>query len=167
ADASTSAAAARHGPHHEAQKATSTGTFESRMMPSKVDKSALIGVATAGRAALQEPQRPVSARWFKATLFFVLQAGQVRIMDWLIRLLDAAGLHFVAALLCASEPFHLRGCNSSPIGRHKQEPSRSRRPAQAVSNRNRRSKIRLASDARIEGQTLQFATVPEQAASRI
>ncbi len=54
------------------------------MMPSKVEMSALIGSATGGSAALQDPQRPVSARWFNATRFFVLQAGQVRINDWLI-----------------------------------------------------------------------------------
>jgi hypothetical protein len=54
------------------------------MMPSNREASTLIGADTGGRAALQEPHRPVSDKWLNATRFFVLQAGQVRIMDWLI-----------------------------------------------------------------------------------
>src|SRR4051812_27400409 len=84
ARASTSGAAARQGPHQEAQKSTRTGTRDSRMMPSKVDKSALMGAATGASAALQDPHRPVSARWLNVTRFFVLQTGQVRMIDWLI-----------------------------------------------------------------------------------
>jgi hypothetical protein len=70
-------AAMWQGPHHSAQKSTSTGTRASRVISSKADASTSMGSADGDRVALQEPQRPVSDRCLADTRFFVPQAGQV------------------------------------------------------------------------------------------
>jgi hypothetical protein len=82
------------------------------MMPSNKETSALIGAEMGGSAALQEPQRPVSAKWSNATRFFVLQAGQERIIDWLITQLDARTLAFVAPLFAPVEPLNIRAADA-------------------------------------------------------
>src|SRR5262245_51653100 len=48
----TSGAAILHGPHHAAQKSTSTGTLAPRRTLSKISGSASIGSETAGISAL-------------------------------------------------------------------------------------------------------------------
>ncbi len=58
----TSGAAARHGPHHSAQKSTNTGTREFWTISSNNTSSTSMGSATGGKGDLQDPQRPVSAR---------------------------------------------------------------------------------------------------------
>ena len=62
ASASTSGGAMRHGAHHSVQKSTNAGTRESRMMPSNAATSTSMGASNGGRAALQDPHRPLSAR---------------------------------------------------------------------------------------------------------
>jgi hypothetical protein len=58
----TSGAAERQGPHHAAQKSTSTGTEALFMTSSKRTGSAGNGSAIGASAALQAPHRPVLAR---------------------------------------------------------------------------------------------------------
>ena len=62
-----------HGPHQEAQKSTSTGTFAVAMMSSNELASAAIGSLTGGSGALHEPQRPLSAKCCAGIRFWVRQ----------------------------------------------------------------------------------------------
>src|SRR5689334_4652400 len=62
ASALTSGAAMRQGPHQDAQKSTNTGTRASRTIRSNVSVSTSIGSDKGGRAALHDPQRPLSER---------------------------------------------------------------------------------------------------------
>src|SRR4051812_43576062 len=62
ASAVTSGAAMRQGPHQDAQKSTNTGTRASRTIRSNVSLSTSIGSDKGGRAALHDPQRPLSER---------------------------------------------------------------------------------------------------------
>lgn len=58
----TFGAAILHGPHHSAQKSTSTGTRAVCTTSSKSAASAAIGSFTGASGCLHAPQRPVSAR---------------------------------------------------------------------------------------------------------
>src|SRR6266704_1087427 len=81
----TSGAAIRHGPHHAAQKSTSTGTRAAWTMLSKVSGSASIGSAIGGSSALHAPHRPVSARCSGGTRLLFPQAGHFRIIHSVYR----------------------------------------------------------------------------------
>src|SRR5438876_1151572 len=81
----TSGAAIRHGPHHSAQKSTSTGTRAARTMLSKVSGSVSIGSAIGGSSALHAPQRPASARCSGGTRLLFPQAGHFRIIHSVYR----------------------------------------------------------------------------------
>jgi hypothetical protein len=76
----TSGAAIRQGPHQAAQKSTRTGTLASRVISANAVASTSIGSETGGKAALHDPQRPVSERCFAGTRLFAPQAGHGRIM---------------------------------------------------------------------------------------
>jgi hypothetical protein len=66
----------RHGPHHEAQKSTRTGTLAPATISSNELASTSMGSLTADRGAWQAPQRPMSAKCLTGTLFFVPQDSQ-------------------------------------------------------------------------------------------
>lgn len=76
----TSGATMRHGPHHSAQKSTSTGTRACWMMSSNSSMFAFNGTASGAIALLQRPQRPWSARWRAGIRFSAPQFGQTRII---------------------------------------------------------------------------------------
>src|SRR6185437_1368147 len=69
----TSGAAARQGPHHAAQKSTSTGTFAPCTISSNSAVVTAIGSSTGPRSALHAPHRPVSARCPAPVRFFCPQ----------------------------------------------------------------------------------------------
>ncbi len=71
----------RQGPHHSAQKSTSTGTFDFSVISSNADSSTSNGVVRGGSGALQVPQRPVSARFFAAIRFRVPHAVHSEMME--------------------------------------------------------------------------------------
>src|SRR5687768_4937470 len=75
----TSGAAMRQGPHHAAQKSTSTGTVALAVTSSKSAASASMGSLTGGSAAWHDPQRPVSATRSGGTRFLTPHDGQGRI----------------------------------------------------------------------------------------
>ena len=74
----TSGAAERQGPHHAAQKSTSTGTEALFRISSKRTGSAGNGSAIGASVPLHAPHRPVLARCVAVTRFFWLQCVQVR-----------------------------------------------------------------------------------------
>src|SRR6185437_1614887 len=74
----TCGAAMRHGPHHAAQKSTSTGTLLSRKISSNSAVSTCTGSAMGGSAALHAPHRPASARCFAGIRFAFPQEPQLR-----------------------------------------------------------------------------------------
>src|SRR5690606_19792488 len=76
----TTGAAILQGPHHSAQKSTSTGTVASLVIWSNRLASTSIGALTGPSGFLQVPQRPVWARWRAGTRFFEPQCVQVRII---------------------------------------------------------------------------------------
>src|SRR5438270_13750794 len=78
ARAVTSGAAMRHGPHHDAQKSTKTGTRASLMIALNDVASASNGDPSGGRAALHAPHRPVSARCSTGTRLLAPQDGHGR-----------------------------------------------------------------------------------------
>ena len=78
---STSGAAIRHGPHHAAQKSTSTGTEAELVTESNSSASASMGSATGGSGALHLPHCPVSARCSGGMRFFVWQDGHSRMSE--------------------------------------------------------------------------------------
>src|ERR1700687_2271157 len=81
ASASISGAAMRHGPHQEAQKSTSTGTFALAMISSNELASAAIGSLTGGSEALHAPQRPLSARCSAGIRFLAWQLGHTEMIE--------------------------------------------------------------------------------------
>src|SRR5580698_3433010 len=66
----------RQGPHHAAQKSTSTGTLLWLTISSNSAGSAAMGSAMAGNGDLQAPQRPASARCLDGIRFCLPQDGQ-------------------------------------------------------------------------------------------
>lgn len=76
----TCGAAIRHGPHHDAQKSTRTGTLLSRTISSNSAGWTSIGSAIAGNGVLQAPHLPVSARCLAGIRFGFPQDGQFRMM---------------------------------------------------------------------------------------
>src|ERR1700677_271574 len=75
----TSGADILQGPHHAAQKSTSTGTRAFCVISSNCSSSTSRGSLTGGNGDLHAPQRPVSAKCFAGTLFFRPQILQLRI----------------------------------------------------------------------------------------
>lgn len=73
-------AAMRQGPHHEAQKSTSTGTWLSRTISSNSPGVTSMGSEMGGSADLQAPHFPVSEICFAGIRFWVLQEGHLRTM---------------------------------------------------------------------------------------
>ena len=68
----------RHGPHHSAQKSTSTGSGDDWSTSSKTPGSASIGSATGPSIVLHEPQRTLPGRQCAAaTRFFWPHDGQL------------------------------------------------------------------------------------------
>src|SRR4051812_12949269 len=84
ANASTSGAVMRHGPHHGAQKSTRTGTFAPLVISEKASAPASIGVFPGGSGDLQEPHLPASARCFAGTRFSFPHVLHVRVTEKLI-----------------------------------------------------------------------------------
>src|SRR6266481_6038604 len=74
----TSSADIRHGPHHSAQKSTSTGTRALCVISSNCSGSTSNGSFIGDSGDLHAPQRPVSARCLAGTRFFCPQVVQAR-----------------------------------------------------------------------------------------
>ena len=72
----TCGAATLHGPHHAAQKSTSTGTLLSRTISSNSLGVTSMGLAIAGSGALHAPHLPASERCFAGIRFGFPQAPQ-------------------------------------------------------------------------------------------
>src|SRR5689334_13935832 len=68
----------RQGPHHSAQKSTSTGNGDEASTSPKTSASASIGSATGPSIVLQEPHLTFP-RWAAATRFFWPHEGHTRI----------------------------------------------------------------------------------------
>src|SRR5207244_12913762 len=71
-------AAVRQGPHHAAQKSTSTGTFDLETISWNCSGPTSSGSPVGGIVALQDPQRPSSARCSSGMRFFLPQEAQMR-----------------------------------------------------------------------------------------
>src|ERR1700722_19627692 len=80
ATCATCGAAMRQGPHHSAQKSTSTGTLLAPTISSNSGGPAAIGSDIGGKATLHAPHRPVSATCFAGIRFGFPQDGQFRII---------------------------------------------------------------------------------------
>ena len=70
----------RQGPHHAAQKSTSTGTLLSRITSSNSSGPTSVGSATGASGDLQAPHFPVSARCLAGTRLGFPQDAQFRMM---------------------------------------------------------------------------------------
>src|ERR1700691_434629 len=95
----TSGADILQGPHHAAQKSTSTGTRAFCVISSNCSGLTSSGSFTEGKGDLHAPHRPVSARCFAGIRFFWPQLLQVRTRDIFVLLLPSstrfgAGCHW-------------------------------------------------------------------------
>src|SRR5271166_1960999 len=121
----TSGAAKRHGPHHAAQKSTSTGTRAFWIISSNSAESTSSGSSTGGKEDLHAPHCPVSARCSAGMRFLCPQALQARITGMHTSLprvgmqfsLPEAGFVSGANPGLFQQPLQPIQCTSGPEGR--------------------------------------------------